>query len=140
MALKSMQVNPKRFDRTQLKFYYILVPVAIFMLLPVVYIFSQALKPLDELFLFPPTFLVRKPTLQNFTDLFRAATNTGVPMTRYLFNSIIITVVAIFVTLVMTTSTAYALSKKEFKAKKWLFRINQTALMFVAVAVLIPRY
>lgn len=140
MALKSMQVNPKRFHHSHLKFYYILVPLAIFMLLPVVYIFSQSLKPLDELFLFPPRFLVQKPTLQNFTDLFRAATNTGVPMTRYLFNSIIITVISIAVTMVITTSTAYALSKKEFKAKKWLFRINQTALMFVAIAVMIPRY
>jgi len=110
------------------------------MLLPVVYIFSQALKPLDELFLFPPRFLVQKPTLKNFTDLFRAASGTGVPMTRYLFNSVIITFLAIVTTIVITTSTGYALSKKEFKGRKLLFSINQTALMFVAIAVAIPRY
>ena len=109
MSLKSMQVNPKRFDKSQLKFYAILIPMAFFMLLPVVYIFSQALKPLDELFMFPPRFLVRKPTLKNFTDLFRAASSTGVPMTRYLFNSVVITTIAIITTLVITTSTGYAL-------------------------------
>jgi len=140
MSIKAMNVNPKGFDRSQIKFYIVLIPVAIFMMLPVVYIISQAFKPIDELFMFPPRFLVQKPTLKNFVDLFRAASSTGVPMIRYLVNSIIITIVAIVVTLVMTTMTAYALSKKEFKAKKFLFKVNQTALMFVAIAVAIPRY
>lgn len=140
MAIKAMNVNPKHFDRTQIKFYMILVPMAVFMLLPIVYIFSQAFKPLDELFMFPPRFLVQKPTFENFTRLFRAASGTGVPMARYLFNSIWITIVTIFATIVITTATAYALSKKEFKAKRFIFKVNQTALMFVAVAVAIPRY
>lgn len=140
MAIKAMNVNPKQFDKTQIKFYLILVPMAVFMLLPIVYIFSQAFKPLDELFMFPPRFLVQKPTFENFTRLFRAASGTGVPMARYLFNSIWITIVTIFTTIVITTATAYALSKKEFKAKRFIFKVNQTALMFVAVAVAIPRY
>lgn len=140
MSLKTMQVNPKNFHRSHIKFYIILIPMAIFMILPVVYIISQALKPLDELFQFPPRFLVQKPTLKNFTDLFRAASSTGVPMTRYLFNSVLITVVAIVSTLIITTSTGYALSKKKFTAKKALFSINQMALMFVPIAVIIPRY
>lgn len=135
-----MNVNPKRFDRTQIKFYLILVPMAVFMILPVIYIINQAFKPIDELFMFPPRFFVRKPTLKNFVDLFRAASGTGVPMIRYLVNSILVTVIAIGSTLIITTATAYALSKKEFKLKKTLFSINQTALMFVAIAVAIPRY
>jgi len=140
MAIKAMNVNPKGFHKAQLKFYIILIPMAVFMILPVVYIISQALKPIDELIMFPPRFFVQKPTLDNFTDLFRAASNTGVPMARYLFNSIVITAVAIALTLIITTSTAYALSKKDFKAKKTIFKVNQTALMFVAIAVSIPRY
>jgi ABC-type glycerol-3-phosphate transport system permease component len=140
MSLKTMQVNPKNFDKSHIKFYAFLIPMSIFMLLPIIYTLNQAFKPLDELFLFPPTFFVQKPTLQNFTDLFRAATNTGVPMTRYLFNSIVITVVAIALTLIITTSTGYALSKKEYRGKKFMFKVNQTALMFVAIAVAIPRY
>jgi multiple sugar transport system permease protein len=140
MAIKAMNVNPKSFTKNQVKFYIILVPLAIFMMLPIVYTFSQALKPIDELIMFPPRFLVQKPTFKNFTDLFRAASSTGVPMTRYLFNSLVITIVMISLTLVITTSTAYALSKKEFKLKKPLFQVNQIALMFVAVAVMIPRY
>ena len=98
MAIKAMNVNPKSFTKNQVKFYIILVPLAIFMMLPIVYTFSQALKPIDELIMFPPRFLVQKPTLKNFTDLFRAASSTGVPMTRYLFNSLVITIVMITLT------------------------------------------
>lgn len=140
MAIKAMNVNPKQFNKNQIKFYIILIPMAVFMMLPIVYLISTAFKPIDELMMFPPRFLVQKPTLKNFSDLFRAASSTGVPMTRYLFNSIVVTILMIASTLLITVSTAYALSKKEFKLKKSLFRVNQLALMFVAVAVAIPRY
>jgi len=140
MAIKAMNVNPKQFNKNQIKFYIILIPMAIFMMLPIVYLISTAFKPIDELMMFPPRFIVQKPTLKNFSDLFRAASSTGVPMTRYLFNSIVVTVAMITATLMITVSTAYALSKKQFGIKKSLFRVNQLALMFVAVAVAIPRY
>ncbi len=139
-SITGTQINPKFFHRSQLKFYYILIPLSIVFLLPVVYIISQAFKPLDELFMFPPRFFVEKPTFKNFSDLFRAASSTGVPMARYLFNSIVVTILTILLTLIITTMTAYALSKKDFKLKNKLFKINQVALMFVATAVGIPRY
>lgn len=140
MSLTGTKLNPERFDRSQLKFYAVLVPLGIFMVLPVVYIFSQAFKPLDELFMFPPRFLVMKPTWKNFMDLWRTASSTGVPMTRYLFNSIVITAVTIVLTAFLTTITGYALSKKQFRAKNKLLAINQMALMFVPTAVMIPKY
>lgn len=134
------QINPKRFHKSQVKFYILLVPIGLFMLMPVLYVVLQAFKPLSELFLFPPRFFVTNPTLDNFARLFRTASGTGVPMTRYLFNSIVITTITILTTIIITLSTGYALSKKRFKSKKTLFKINQTALMFVATAVAIPRY
>ncbi len=134
------QINPKSFHKSQLKFYFLLLPIGVFMLLPVLYVVSQAFKPLSELFLFPPRFFVSNPTLSNFARLFRTASGTGVPMTRYFFNSIIITIITIVLTILITLATGYALSKKRFRLKKTLFSINQTALMFVATAVAIPRY
>lgn len=134
------KINPKRFSVSQLKYYAILVPVALFMILPVIYVVNQAFKPLDELFMFPPRFFVEKPSLENFQDLWRTASTTGVPMSRYLFNSVVITALTMAITIVITASSAYVLSKKKFKAKKLLLGINQTALMFVPIAVIIPRY
>jgi ABC-type glycerol-3-phosphate transport system permease component len=96
MAFQGTKINPKRFDKSQLKFYAFLIPMALFMVLPVVYIVNQAFKPLDELFMFPPRFFVLKPTLKNFIDLWRTSSTTGVPMTRYLFNSIVATTITVF--------------------------------------------
>jgi ABC-type glycerol-3-phosphate transport system permease component len=134
------KMNPKRFSVSQLKFYIILVPLGIFMILPVVMVINKAFKPLGELFAFPPTIFVREPTLKNFRDLFTLSGTTGVPMTRYLFNSVMISIFTVIINVIITISAAYAFSKKKFRLKSTLFNINQMALMFVATAVSVPRY
>ncbi len=133
-------INPKGFHVSQLKFYVILLPLAALMLLPIIFIFSHAFKPPDELFAYPPRFFVVNPTFKNFTDLFSKMSNSGVPVSRYLFNSILITVVTVAASIVVSSTAAYALSKKRFGLKKALFAINTIALMFVPIAVTIPRF
>ena len=133
-------INPKGYHPSQLKFYVILLPLALFMLLPMAFIFSHAFKPPDELFAYPPRFFVINPTFKNFIDLFSKMSGSGVPVSRYLFNSIIITGVTIAASIVVSSTAAYALSKKRFKLKKALFAINTVALMFVPIAVTIPRF
>ena len=71
----------------------ILVLVAAFMILPMVYAVSNAFKPLDELFIFPPRFFVTNPTLENFRGLFALMANSWVPFSRYMFNTFFITIV-----------------------------------------------
>lgn len=137
---KGNGINPKSFDKGQIKIYVILLPLAIFMLFPLVFIFCHAFKPATELFAFPPKFYVVNPTLGNFTMMFKTAANSGIPMSKYVFNSIFVTVVVCFVSIIISTMAAFALSKMKFKLKDTVFSINQAALMFVAAAVLIPRY
>ncbi len=133
-------MDPKYFAKSQVKFYIALVPLAIFMLIPVIYIFNQALKPLGELYAFPPTIIAQNPTFDNFDDLFSLSSTTGIPMSRYLINSIIITLITVGLNMLITIGAAFALSKKKFKSKKLLLEINQLALMFVPTAVAVPRY
>jgi multiple sugar transport system permease protein len=140
MGFRGSTINPDRFHPSQIKFYAILIPISVFMILPIVYIFNQAFKPLDELFLFPPRILVQKPTTENFRMLFRTGGSTGVPMSRYLLNSVVIAFVTVGLNLFFSVSAGYALSKRHFRIRNALFRINQLALMFVPIAVLIPRY
>ena len=139
-SFQGMKINPKKFDVSQLKFYMVIIPIAIFMTLPIIYIINQAFKPLDEIFRFPPTFIVRRPTMQNFRMIWSLTSNTGIPMSRFLINTIIITVLTVVLSIFITAMSAYAFSKKKFKIKEWLFRLNQAALMFVPAAVSIPRY
>ncbi|MGI1690720.1 MULTISPECIES: carbohydrate ABC transporter permease [Thermoanaerobacter] len=139
-SFSGTKINPAKFDKSQLPFYIILIPLAIFMILPIIFIFSHAFKPLDELFAFPPTFFPQKPTLQNFRNLFSATSESGIPVTRYLFNSIFVTSTIMIITIFISTAAAFALSKMKFKLKNIIFEINTLALMFVSTAVTIPRY
>lgn len=138
--IQNSGMNPKGFHPSQVKFYLILLPVAVFMLLPMVFIFSHAFKPPDELFAYPPRFFVTNPTFKNFTDLFSKMATSGVPVSRYLFNSVLITIVTVAASIVVSSTAAYALSKKRFGLKNTLFAVNTVALMFVPIAVTIPRF
>lgn len=132
--------NPKGFNPSQLKFYIFLLPLVFLMLLPIVFIFSHAFKPPDELFAYPPRFLVTNPTFNNFSELFSKMGSSGVPVSRYLFNSILITAASMAASIIVSSMAAYALSKKRFKLKQTLFAINTVALMFVPIAVTIPKF
>lgn len=138
--LRAKGVAPSHFDRSQIKILTYMVPICAVMALPIVFIVMNAFKPVDELFAYPPRLYVRNPTLQNFVDLFSLTSQTNIPMSRYLFNSILYTVITVVATIYMSACAGYVLSKKRFKGRTTLFKINQTALMFVPVAVQIPRY
>jgi ABC-type glycerol-3-phosphate transport system permease component len=138
-AFSRTQMNPPSFHRSQIKFYLVLTPVILFMVFPIVYIFSTAFKPMDELFLFPPRFFVRRPTLDNFRQLMEQ-TKTAIPMSRYFVNSLTVTLAVIVFSLLFSSMAGYALSKLRFRGKKFWFEINQLALMFVSASVAIPRY
>ncbi len=134
------KINPDRYDKSQIKFYFILIPMAIFMGLPLVYIFSHAFKPMDELFAYPPRFFVTNPTFDNFKNLFDNMSTSDIPISRYIFNSITSSILVVLLTILVSTLAGYALSKKKFKLKSTIFEINTLALMFVPIAVAIPRY
>lgn len=132
--------NPKHFTKSQIPLYIIIVPLAFFMALPIIYLFVSAFKPLDELLEFPPKFFVKNPTLKNFTDLFQRSGTTGLPIYRYLLNSIIVSLIVTFLSVLVSSMAGYILSKKKFRMKKILFEINTLSLMFVSCAVVIPRF
>lgn len=138
--LKVFNINPKRFEKTQIKFYCYLIPLAILMGLPIVFILCNAFKPMDELLTYPPKLITLRPTLDNFKMLIATSNNKAIPASRYLFNSIVTSVCVVFFTLVITSASAYCMAKKKYKLKNFLFAVNTAALMFVQVAVAIPRY
>ena len=140
MSFQGKKINPKRFHPSQIKFYVILIPMAVFMIIPIVYLFTTAFKPQEELFKFPPSIFVENPTWKNFQDLFALFASSSVPAARYLFNSILVTILTVVVSVVLAVSAGYVLSKKNFKGRKLLFEINTLALMFVPIAVTIPRF
>ena len=139
-AYKGHQMNPDKFEKGQIKIILLVLPMILLCGLPIIFIIFHAFKPMEELFAFPPKFITLHPTLDNFSKLIKASRTGSIPLSKYVFNSILITLVVVLGSLLFSTMAAYALSKMRFKGAKVMMQINQIALMFVSCAVMIPRY
>lgn len=111
-----------------------------FMVIPLVYVINNAFKPLDELFLFPPTIFVRNPTFNNFPDLFHLMAKSWVPFSRYIFNTVFITLAGTVGHVLLASAAAYPLAKYKFIGSGLLFSIVVLSLMFSPQVTAIPNY
>ena len=134
------KIKIKKIKTNKVLLYAAMIILVAFTSLPLVYMVSTAFKPLDELFLFPPRFFVRHPTLQNIINLLTAMSSSDVPFTRYVFNSIVITVLNVLGTVIISSMGAYALSKLEIRAANKIFPIIVASLMFSPHVTGIPAY
>ena len=112
----------------------------VFMVLPLVMIVNNALKPLDELYQYPPRIFVRHPTLENFSDLFVLMNDSWVPFSRYILNTVIITMGGMIGHVIIASLAAYPLAKHKFPGKEFLFQIVVLSLMFSWTVTQIPQY
>jgi ABC-type glycerol-3-phosphate transport system permease component len=120
--------------------YLFLTPVALFTILPIVYMTSTAFKPLDELFLYPPRFFVHHPVLDNFEGLLIPYSVTDVPFIRYVFNTVVVTGGTVVGSVVISSLAAYPLAKHQMPGRNLIFTVVIAALMFAPEVTQIPRY
>lgn len=109
---------------------FFLIIIGLFMFVPMLYAVLQSLKPLDELWVFPPKFWVEHPTFDNFLDLFRLMNTSWVPFSRYIFNTVLISVAGTFGNLILASMAAYVLSKIKFPGRNIMFNLIVKSLMF----------
>jgi ABC-type glycerol-3-phosphate transport system permease component len=109
---------------------FILVILGAFMFIPMYYCVIQSIKPLDELWMFPPRFYVSNPTPNNFKDLFTLMSGNMVPFSRYIFNTVFTSITGTVGHLFIASLAAYAMAKIKFPGGKGMFRMVRTSLMF----------
>lgn len=141
---KFLKYNPrKRLSRSRFGNFMVLICLALFsafMILPLVYAVVQSLKPMEEIFAFPPKFYVRNPTLDNFKQMFKLANNLSVPFLRYLSNSLFVSVITTALYVVVASLAAYPLAKANYKGVKIISRLIVVAMLFRGEVTAIPRY
>lgn len=120
--------------------YLVMIALVMLMALPLYYMVITSLKPLDELVKFPPEFIVRRPTLQNFSDLMAALDGSTVPFIRYLFNSVITVMATVMLSLAVCTMGSYGLVKHKVLFGNFWFALIIAALMFSTQVTQIPSY
>ena len=132
--------KPNRSIWGDLGIYFMLAIVAVAMAFPLVFSIMSSLKPLDELFRFPPRVFPQHVTLDNFSDLFVTLSQSYVPFSRYLVNTVFITFVGTAGHLLIAAMAAFVLAKYDFPGGKTFFNIVVTALMFSGYVTGIPNY
>ncbi len=125
---------------SKIALFVFLIIMVCFTALPLVYLVVTAFKPIDELYLFPPTFFTKRPSFSNFRDLFNCLSNSEVPFLRYVFNSLFITVLSVGASVIVSTLGAYGLVKQNPKGGNIIFSVILAALMFPASVTQIPSY
>ena len=122
-------------------FFVLLILAGAFSVLPLIYSVITSFKPLDELLVFPPSLVtVKRPTLSNYLAIPDLLSSLSVPISRYLFNSIFISVAGTFLHVVISAMAAFGLSKTDLKFKGLIFTIIQFSLLFNGYTLAIPRY
>ena len=114
--------------------------LGIFMVFPLYYSIIQSLKPIHELFVFPPKLYVLRPTLRNYSDMFKVASGLWVPLSRYIFNSAFITVIISVANIFVCCCAAFPLAKCKFPGNAIINKIVVTALLFTSSAMWIIQF
>ena len=114
--------------------------ISMFMILPLIYSVIQSLKPLDEIFAYPPRFFVQHPTMDNFRQVLILIDNLWIPFSRYLFNSFFVTIIGTILYVVISSMAAYPLAKARFFGSKTMSNLIVWTLLFTTEVTQIPKY
>ena len=138
--LQPKRRKPNRSFWGDLGIYIMLTLVAVAMVFPLVFSVASSLKPLDELFRFPPKVFPDHPTFDNYSDLIVTMSQSWVPFSRYLINTVLITALGTFGHVFIASMAAFVLAKYDFPGGRTFFSIVVTALMFSGYVTGIPNY
>ena len=114
--------------------------LAAFMAFPLYYTVIQSLKPIEEIFRFPPTLYVSRPVMDNYGEMFRILANMWVPLSRYLFNTLFIAVLGTGLHVLVAGMAAYPLAKHNFPGRNLIFGVIMLGLLFVNQVTFVPSF
>ena len=136
-------MKEKRLNRSKggdaLVIFFLLIMGA-FTALPIYFSIINAFKPLSELYLFPPRFVVYNPTLSNFVDIIALQSQSSVPVERYAFNTIFVSLATTVIYVVLASLAAYPLAKHKFPGKNVIHKLIVFAILFSTQVTALPQY
>jgi len=106
-------------------------------LLPFIYVLLSSLKTPSEIIRVPPTFFPTQPTWSNYTTIFN---DPKVPLALFFFNSIVVAVARVAITLFTSSLAGYIFARYEFGGKGVMFGIIMAQIMIPFQMIMIPLY
>lgn len=124
-----------RLKLTSIISYIILLAGLVWVSMPFIWMILTALKPANEVLKMPPKWIPSSFQWENFKIAVKS-----VPFTRYLTNSIIVSVLVTLGDLITSTLAAYILANSDFRTKKVLIIILLASMMIPSEILIIPNY
>jgi len=115
--------------------YAIMIIVALFMIFPIFWIFSNSLRTLVGISHFPPRLFPENPQFSNYVEVLR---NSNALL--YFRNTMILVIANTVGTLISSSMVAYPLARMEFRGKKFVFALILSTMMVPAVTTIIPQF
>jgi ABC-type glycerol-3-phosphate transport system permease component len=112
----------------------VLLLMALVSLYPLWFLIQTALKT-NEDYTLSPTGFPTSPTLGNLHDVL-----FDLPVPRWAFNSVVVTVVAVVVTTAIAMLAAYAIVFSRMRGREFLLRTNLALMVIPPVALLLPMF
>ena len=120
--------------------FLLLLLLGIFMAFPIYLTLVMSVKPVEELFVFPPKLYAVRPTLDNFRDMFRVLHQNRVPFSRYVFNSVFVTVTVTALQCVFSSMAAFVLAKCKFPGSILINGVIVISLLYQSSVIYIMQY
>jgi multiple sugar transport system permease protein len=120
---------------TQILVYSLLIVGSIIFMAPFAWMVSASLKPLQEIFTFPPTWIPQHATINNYTNFLRSQN-----VARWFFNSAFVTLTIVFVQTILCAMAAYCFAKRNFPLRDTIFLIGLGTMAIPAAVLLVPNY
>lgn len=120
---------------TQIFVYSCATIAAILFALPFAWTIGSSLKPITEIFAFPPTLLPNEPRWANYSDVFRIA-----PFGRFIYNTAFITVFAMIGQILSAAAVAYGFSRFRFPGRDALFFLVLSTMMLPWQVTIVPTF
>lgn len=115
--------------------YALLALGSVAFLMPLLWMLSTALKPDAQLFAYPPEWIPKPPQWRNFLDAIEYF-----PFWRYLRNSVIVTVLAVFGQVFSASIVAYGFARLRWPGREVVFFLVLATLMIPAQVTMIPQF
>ena len=120
--------------------YFFVFVIAAYSVIPLILLVSNSLKPISELYIYPPRWIPNNPTFDNYKVLFSLMSSTWIPFSRYIFNTLFVTIVTTVAHIIVAAFAAYPLAKHSFRGKKLINTLIMYSLMFVPAVTDVVNY
>ena len=140
---KKLRASNRRAGRkiggTVMIFLFLLI-LGAFMVLPIWLMAVNSVKPVNEMFIFPPKWYTLNPTFDNFRDTYRVLGQMWVPFSRYVFNSIFVTVSVTVLQCIFASMAAFCLAKVKFPGSRFINAVIVLALLYNSNVIYLMQY